>query len=48
MEHLTCKVCGYKQYDEGMVRMMKAMCPGMELYDIPYKCGACLNMEEDE
>ena len=48
MEHLTCKKCGYKQYDEDTITAFKRRFPGIPAHDIPYECGACMDQEEDE
>lgn len=39
--HLTCKKCGYKQWDEDTCLSYKIKHLDMELEDIPYTCGAC-------
>lgn len=44
---LVCKKCGYKQYDEEIIRNYKGKFPTEKEYDIPYVCGACMNNEED-
>ena len=46
-EWLVCKCCGYKQYDIGTVLEYKRRYPGMPAHDIPYKCGACMDNEEE-
>ena len=38
---LVCKICGYKQYDEETIEIVKNKYPDMEEHDIPYYCGAC-------
>lgn len=48
IEHLTCKKCGYKQYDEDTIAAFKRRYQGMEPHDIPYECGACMDQEEEE
>lgn len=47
-EHLTCKICGYKQYDPQTVQVYRERFPGIPEHDIPYTCGACLDQEENE
>ena len=44
---LVCKVCGYKQNDEETIRLMTENHPGYEEHDIPYRCGACMDRDED-
>ena len=39
---LVCKNCGYKQYDEETIAVMKARFSDLEEHDIPYYCGACM------
>lgn len=48
MEHLTCKRCGYKQYDEGTIAELRKRYPDMEPHDISYLCGACMDNEEGD
>ena len=45
-DHLTCKRCGYKQYDPGTIAVFRDRYPDTEDHDIPYVCGACLDEEE--
>ena len=47
-QHLTCKRCGYKQYDVETILTFKRRYPGMPEHDIPYICGACLDNESEE
>ena len=47
-EHLNCKKCGYKQYDPGTVAAYRERYLGMECHDIPYICGACMEMQDKE
>lgn len=48
MEHLTCNICGYKQYDENTVKIYANNNPEESLHDIYYVCGSCQdnNMKE--
>ena len=46
-EHLTCKQCGYKQYDEETIQSFKNSYPDMEVHDMPYTCGACLDCQDE-
>lgn len=45
---LVCKVCGYEQKDEEILKAFKQRFPDMEEHDIPYYCGACLDNATDE
>ena len=46
---LVCKKCGYKQYDDETIEVMKQRFPDLEEHDIPYICGACIdNINEEE
>lgn len=47
-EHLNCKRCGYKQYDKDVIDVFRKQYPDMELHDIPYICGACMDNMKDE
>jgi len=40
---LVCKMCGYKQYDEGTIQAFRRKYPGMDVFDMPYYCGACMD-----
>ena len=48
MDHLTCKKCGYKQYDSDTIRLYRRRFPEMELHDIPYECAACRDPFDSE
>ena len=41
--HLTCKICGYKQFDDECCNYYQNKYKDMDLHDIPYICGACEN-----
>jgi len=47
-DHLTCKNCGYKQYDPEVISVYKERYPDTELHDIPYICGACTDSGIDK
>lgn len=43
-DHLTCNICGYKQYDPECVKSYKQANPNTDVTDIYYICGACQNI----
>lgn len=45
---LVCKRCGYKQYDDETIEVMKKRFPDLDEHDIPYYCGACMDNASDD